>query len=86
MAKRKQPWEHLSAAEQKKVAAGAVKAIKPEVDAGEPDKRKMVRISEREHGMAKKAAALSNLGLQEYIETLIRDDVARRFPAIVSGG
>lgn len=77
---KKQPWEQLTAAEQKKVAAEVVKKTKPEAE--EPATRKMVRIGDAEHAMAKKAAVLLELGLQEYIEQLIREDVARRFPNI----
>jgi len=80
MAKKKNPWEHLPADEIKKVATVATKKTTTAPDDASAAKRKMVRISPEVHRMAKKAAVLSGVGLQEYMENLIRADVAARFP------
>ena len=83
MSKRKQPWEQLSKSETKKAAE---KATGKTTSTGKSPKRKMLRVGDDEHALAKKAAALMEIGLQEYIEQLIRDDVARRFPELLDGG
>ena len=79
MAKKKQPWEHMGKQEQQKAAKEAAKAVKEEPGAGGDEKRKMVRISEDEHAMLKKAAAWLEMGMQEYLDMLVRNSYEELF-------
>lgn len=58
---------------QNKAKSKAAKAVKKAVGSGdaEPQKRKMIRVSEAHHTKAKTKASDLKMGLQEYIEWLI---------------
>jgi len=79
---KKNPWEHLPAGEAKKVAMAATKKAANAPESTRDTKRKMVRISPEAHALAKKAAVLSGTNMEQYLEYIIRADIAARFPNI----
>lgn len=82
MAKKKQPWEMMNKTQQQKAARAAAEKSKeqPPTTGGQGgEKRKMVRIGEDEHAMLKKAAAWLEMGMQEYLEMLVRNSYEALF-------
>ena len=83
MAKKKQPWEMMNKTQQQKAAREAAEKAKeqqPATGGQGGEKRKMVRIGEDEHAMLKKAAAWLEMGMQEYLEMLVRNSYEALFP------
>lgn len=79
MAKKKQPWEILSAEQQKQAASKATAKVRKDAPGGD-EVRKMLRIGEVEHLLAKTVATMQGETMQGYVERLIREDAQRNYP------
>ena len=51
----------------------------------EKTQRKMFRIGEIAHSLAKPIAAIEGIYIQEYIDNLIIDDTEKRYPHLIDG-
>ena len=78
---KKQPWQQLSSKQQKEAALKATKQVKEPTEKQE-EKRKMIRVSEQCHAMAKAVAAVAGMAMQDYIEQVVMEDAKQRFPGV----
>lgn len=78
---KKQPWQQLSSKQQKEAAQKATKQVKETTEKQE-EKRKMIRVSEQCHAMAKAVAGVAGMAMQDYLEEVIMEDAKNRFPDV----
>jgi hypothetical protein len=84
MAKKKNPWEGLDDAD--KPAKDSIKKTGSKQESNPPGKdgkpRKMIRVESDFHAMAKKAAPLLDMTMEDYIGQLIEADFKEQFPEL----
>lgn len=77
----KSVWGAISKSKQQKAAQEKKEAkADPRGSVENGEKRKMLRIGEKEHAMVKKASAWLEMGMQEYLEVLIQESFKNIFP------
>lgn len=79
---KKQPWEQLSDKQRKEATKKAVEKIKGGGDPEDKTVRKMIRVSEECHAMAKAVAGVAGLTLQDYLEQLVMEDAKTNYPEV----
>ena len=79
---KKQPWEQLSNKQQKEAAKKATEKIKGGGDPKDKLVRKMIRVSDECHAMAKAVAGVAGLTLQDYLEQLVMEDAKNNYPEV----